>query len=468
MSDVSVHGRDVDLGTIQSFPGAAIRGAPNDSLEICTAAAPWAYAALLPLSTVEVGAEAVGISASIDVEVVTGLAGLFLTDSAAQQPLAPEMSLGPASGRTTVRLDAPTARASRLCIRTGVEGPAHLRIYRLQSWARRRFDVAGVIDDLMPLLLKSSNGRRLELVAAALSRERCGRVSADEIGALASTRSPIAVPFDTMWDDPAGLVIAAATRQLTALLPTYDPTKMDARAGYQGRDYFTKFFRQSTVRVYHLAEQLREMGMTSGSVLEIGSLFGQFVLSLQRLGYETTAVDRYRAYDGAYTGYTAYLRAAGVNVIETDRTDEADIIAALGRFDAVIAMAVIEHIPHTPRHCVEMLATHVRPGGLLLLDTPNIARYWNRKQLADGVSIHPAIADQFYAPSPFEGHHREYTAAEIAWILEQVGCADIRTRLFDYNVLQFQELWPDQMTAFLASIVDSTLADTVLVGGRCP
>src|SRR5438128_12680803 len=106
MSDVSVRSRDVDLATVQSCAGASIRVAPSGALDIRTAASPWAYAAMLPLE-VEVGSQAIGISASIDVEVTSGLAGFFLTDSVAAQPLAAEISLGPAQGRTTVRLDAP-------------------------------------------------------------------------------------------------------------------------------------------------------------------------------------------------------------------------------------------------------------------------------------------------------------------------------------------------------------------------
>src|SRR5262249_6887796 len=125
-----------------------------------------------------------------------------------------------------------------------------------------------------------------------------------------------------------------------------------------------------------------------------------------------------------------------------------------------------EHIPHTPRGFLQMLASHVRPGGLLILDTPNVARYWNRRRLAKGRSIYPAVADQFYSRVPFEGHHREYTAAGMKWMMEQVGCSDVRPRLLDYNLLQFRELWGDHLEALLAIAVDPSLADTVLAAGR--
>jgi hypothetical protein len=86
--------------------------------------------------------------------------------------------------------------------------------------------------------------------------------------------------------------------------------------------------------------------------------------------------------------------------------------------------------------------------------------------MADGASIFQPIADQYYAGPPWEGHHREYTASELAWILEQAGCSDVHTRLFDYNLLQFNELSSEHMHALLQMTVDPSLADTVLAGGR--
>jgi 2-polyprenyl-3-methyl-5-hydroxy-6-metoxy-1,4-benzoquinol methylase len=409
------------------------------------------------------GFDAMGVRFEIDLEVLSGAVGLSAAGRLADSPVSQEI-VQQVAGRRTIQLDA-EGDASRLRIRSGAEGAAQLRLHRVRPHVRRRFDITELVDELMPVLLRAPGRPALEAVAASLSRRLRRHVIADEIGALECARAPIRMPANPLFTDELGHVIDEETDRLIGLLGTYDPAKMDPRNGYLGRKFFATYLRQSTIRVYHLIRQLRDFGLTSGSILEVGSLFGQFALPLQRLGYQVTVVDRYRAYDGALDGYTSSLRNAGVNVVETDRTDEAALLAGLGRFDAVVCMAVIEHIPHTPRELLRTLVSHGRPGGVLALDTPNIARFWNRKKLSQGLSIHQAIENQFLCEIPYEGHHREYTADEMVWMLEQVGCRDIRATLFDYNLLQFADLSSEHLEVLLAMTVDPMLADTVLVAG---
>jgi len=461
--DTPAGGTRVDA--LKVLDGASVVDRSDGALDIKTPATPWAYAVIVPIDDRDTTDPAtVGVRLEVDLEVLSGAVGIFASGDVADSPLGPAVLQHARTGRTTIHVDAGSA-ASRVYIRSGPDGAAHLRLHHIRPYVRRKFDITEFIDDLMPVLLRAPGRPSLEAVAARLT-SRLGRyVSPNEVGALECTRAPIPVPFERLWTDPLGRVVAEETDRLIALLPTYDPTKMDPRNGYLGREFFAAYLRQSTIRVYHLINQLRALGITGGSVMEIGSLFGQFAMPLRRLGYEVTVVDRYRAYDGALAGYTGYLRNAGVQVVETNRADEAALIGELGQFDAVLCMAVIEHIPHTPREVVRVLASHVRPGGVIALDTPNIARYWNRKQLAEGLSIHQSLENQFFCEIPYEGHHREYTAAEMAWILEQVGCRDIRTTLFDYNLLQFSELSSEHVDALLAMTVDPTLADMVLVAG---
>jgi 2-polyprenyl-3-methyl-5-hydroxy-6-metoxy-1,4-benzoquinol methylase len=330
----------------------------------------------------------------------------------------------------------------------------------------RTVDITSVIDEVLPAMLKSPGESALNAIAAALSAYG-QRVTGSEIRTLVC-RQPVAGAFDRLFEDPVGRVVLEETNRLIALLPSYEPSRVDNHNEAFSREFFANYLRQSAFRVLRLVEELGAAAMTSGTVLEVGALFGQFAAALKRLGYDVTVVDRYKSQNGAFDRYVRYLRDIGIQVVEAERSTEAAMTAALGHFDAVISMAVVEHIPHTPREFLAMLASHVRPGGVLAIDTPNIARFWNRRYLNEGRSIHQDLATQFFCAIPYEGHHREYTAAEVVWMLEQTGCRDVRTSLYDYNILQFGELAGDHLDALLTMTVDPTYADMILAIGRVP
>jgi 2-polyprenyl-3-methyl-5-hydroxy-6-metoxy-1,4-benzoquinol methylase len=61
------------------------------------------------------------------------------------------------------------------------------------------------------------------------------------------------------------------------------------------------------------------------------------------------ACDRYSSYGDAVDSNLALMRREGIGVVSTTREHELEQIARLGQFDVVLAAAVIEHVPHTPR-----------------------------------------------------------------------------------------------------------------------
>jgi 2-polyprenyl-3-methyl-5-hydroxy-6-metoxy-1,4-benzoquinol methylase len=451
----------VSLAEPELFPGGSVE--PHAKyLTVLGADTPWAQAVSFKLPTPPRDPSLVGLRVIVDVEVLDGSLGVFavLPDGS---KVGDEPILRAGSGRTKASLDVATAAA--VCFRNAEAPAVRARVYGVRTILRRTFDLTSILDELLVPLLKEPGEPALSEVARALSRCEGRTVASEEICALTCSGAPNPIPFDQLWQDEFGRRVLADTNELVGLLPTYDPDRMDPRNGYLGRDFFATYLKQSVIRVYHCVRQLREAGVTRGRVLDIGSLFGQFAVTLQRLGYQVTAVDRYQTYLGALDGYVEFMKREGVMVVSTTRENETEALAHVGSFDAVLAMAVVEHIPHTPRLFLEMLKSHVVDGGVMMLDTPNIARYWNRKRMAAGESTHQAIDKQYYADIPYEGHHREYTRAEMIWMLEQAGCSDIRTRLFDYNLLQFADLWPDHRDALLAMTVDPSLADTILISG---
>jgi SAM-dependent methyltransferase len=211
------------------------------------------------------------------------------------------------------------------------------------------------------------------------------------------------------------------------------------------------------------AERARKRG-----VLEVGAWFGSFAVALRRLGYDVVACDRYSSYGDAFDSYVELMESEGIRVVSTTREREFEQIAALGRFHVLLAGALIEHVPHTPRYLLETLFGAARPGGFLFLDTPNVARYWNRRLLERGGTIFQPLADQYLCEPPWEGHHREYTAKELKWILERVGCEDVRVEFLDYNMLQFDELSAEHIECLATIVEDPSQSDTFLAAGRSP
>jgi 2-polyprenyl-3-methyl-5-hydroxy-6-metoxy-1,4-benzoquinol methylase len=259
-----------------------------------------------------------------------------------------------------------------------------------------------------------------------------------------------------------------AAHDLIGLLEEFDPAALEPHVALLPPDAMRSYLRMNVVRVVRLVELLRRRGVGSGEVLEVGAWFGSFALALRRLGYDVIACDRYASYGQAFDSYIRLLRGEGVRIVSTTREGELEQIAALGRFDVVLAAAVIEHVPHTPRHLLETLFGAVRPGGVLVLDTPNVARYWNRQALGRGETIFQPLEDQYSSEPPWEGHHREYVARELKWMLAHVGCEDVEVGFLDYNMLQYEELSAEHIECLASIVEDPSQSDILLAAGRRP
>ena len=251
----------------------------------------------------------------------------------------------------------------------------------------------------------------------------------DVIAAVGASDAPLQVsrpraplrlpPPSALWSGDVEAVVLHASEDLVELLEGFQPEALERHVAVLPKDSMRSYLRMNVVRVVRLVELLRCRGFEGGEVLEVGAWFGSFALALRRLGYDVVACDRYSSYGDAFESHVELMREEGIRIVSTNRESELEQIDSLGRFDIVVAGAVIEHVPHTPRHLLETLYGAVRPGGLLLLDTPNVARYWNRRALAMGETIFQPVEYQFLSEPPWEGHHREYTAGELRWMLER-------------------------------------------------
>ncbi|MGE3821350.1 MAG: class I SAM-dependent methyltransferase [Isosphaeraceae bacterium] len=132
---------------------------------------------------------------------------------------------------------------------------------------------------------------------------------------------------------------------------------------------------------------LARHGLSSrGRVLDAGCGWGTTLLALERAGFAATGLDVVRPLLARLDG-----ERSGRDLIEADLTQDWPEAArpALGTFDAVLALDVIEHLDDD-RAAVSRLAALARPGGLVVVSVP-------------------ALPELFSEFDSVQGHRRRYS-----------------------------------------------------------
>lgn len=100
----------------------------------------------------------------------------------------------------------------------------------------------------------------------------------------------------------------------------------------------------------------------SGDLLEVGPATGEFAWLARQQGFAPTLIEMNEE-------CVQHLRnKLGMSVLHSNRPDQE--LAKLGGFDAICVFQTIEHIPHFWTFLNEA-SKHLRPGGLLMVSTPN-------------------------------------------------------------------------------------------------
>ena len=96
--------------------------------------------------------------------------------------------------------------------------------------------------------------------------------------------------------------------------------------------------------------------------------------------------------------------------------------------DVCLFCEVIEHLPFDPGWAMFNLASRLKPGGTMILTTPNPARWDNVERLA----LHSGSKDDPISGYGLHGrHNREYTAHELSDLMTGTGLSVLRHRTFD-------------------------------------
>ncbi len=112
--------------------------------------------------------------------------------------------------------------------------------------------------------------------------------------------------------------------------------------------------------------------------------------------------------------------------VETDRFPYVD-----DRFDVALFCEILEHLPNDPVHTLSELHRVVKPGGVLVLTTPNAIRRENLVRMLRGDNVY----EQLSGYGTYGRHNREYTVSELTdlldgggWEVDRVFAADLHER----------------------------------------
>jgi 2-polyprenyl-3-methyl-5-hydroxy-6-metoxy-1,4-benzoquinol methylase len=211
---------------------------------------------------------------------------------------------------------------------------------------------------------------------------------------------------------------AAIDRSLEPLL---EQVRADLRAFPFDRNHdagtaeeILEAFDMARPRLNVLASLARQAG--GGRALDVSSGIGFVPVILRRLGLDVIATER-------DPSLARFARQSGTEVLRFEIGKDR-LPLDTGTLDLLVLAEVLEHLKLPPSSTIRNLSAMLRPGGTLLLTTPNIARLAHIEALAAGENFLERFPEDLPTgadPTDYVEHVREYSVRELVEAVEEAG-----------------------------------------------
>lgn len=167
-----------------------------------------------------------------------------------------------------------------------------------------------------------------------------------------------------------------------------------------------------------------------GKILELGAGNGNVAMTLLKTKLDITGYMLGDISLPRVEGLKRNLNDPRVEVLEVDAENVPK--SQLGKYDAIIMVALIEHLID-PLQAMKEIKKLLKPGGFVYIDTPNIAKYTRRIKLLLGQFPSTASTNEgltTYAGNPVdlydEGHIHYFTHRSLSLMLtERCGFSNV-------------------------------------------
>jgi SAM-dependent methyltransferase len=202
-----------------------------------------------------------------------------------------------------------------------------------------------------------------------------------------------------------------------ALVSTFNERKAEGSLLDPSGDYFN-----GSCNRWGLAISELSRASERGKILDIGAWEGVFGCALRKLGYDVGAVDHGQPMP------SAFWESKGIDWkqchVEADPLPFDDC-----EFTGVYMGQVLEHFTYSPKKPFLEIRRVLKPGGILVVDVPNISEWHNFYRLIRGKNVLYDYKEhyidhepEFYKGLPyFIRHNREFTRDELRVLAESTG-----------------------------------------------
>ena len=181
---------------------------------------------------------------------------------------------------------------------------------------------------------------------------------------------------------------------------------------------------------------VRRFGASNGRLIDIGSSNNPFPDLAAQGGYETTAMDFVKP---------ARL-SPGVKFVQGSINETSALKLGPNHFDVVTCWAVLEHLPN-PHLSASVLAGLCRPGGTILLSTPEVGTALTRHSLGR--------SPWFYPPE----HLSLVSPEAVKLLFEQRGCTLVERGRLELTPLRY-------LVRYGVGVVESSVGRAVRLVAR--
>ena len=158
-------------------------------------------------------------------------------------------------------------------------------------------------------------------------------------------------------------------------------------------------------------------------LLDVGSFPGHLSALAQARGWEVTGLNNDIESARSEAVFHERCQRRKITILRCD-VERDRFPVPTGSFDAVLFCELLEHLYWNPFHTFKEIFRVLKPGGLLILTTPNLRRVETLIRYLRGWGHQAPVSRPFFELFPsilYHRHNREYTADEIEYFLARQG-----------------------------------------------